>query len=271
MFANANAVAGTPSAFVIPCATGAVTTRRGATPEPIRDDDALHGRQIAARLSLIAESVEIQRRVLRLDDRVYQAGQRFTHLFVINSGVFKIVTLSPDGREQIVSLKFRGDWLGFDGIADGRHDCDAIAMDTGEVWAIPYAALLQAGATRPALIGALHEAMSREIARDRNSLMSICTLPADARVADFLRNWARALARRGLRTDQITMRMTRAEIGNYLGVTLETVSRGLSRLARCGLIDFADKGRREIRIPDVEALTDFVQGCLSPDAGATLQ
>ena len=236
-----------------------------------REDDALHGRQIADRLALIADAVAVQKRVLRAGGDVYQAGHRFTHLYVINSGVFKIVTLSPDGREQIVSLKFRGDWLGFDGIADGRHDCDAIAMDTGEVWAIPYAALLQAGASRPLLIGALHEAMSREIARDRNSLMSVCTLPADARVADFLRNWARALARRGLRTDQITMRMTRAEIGNYLGVTLETVSRGLSRLARCGLIEFADKGRREIRIPDVEALSGFVQDCLAPEPAATLQ
>ena len=78
----------------------------------------------------------------------------------------------------------------------------------------------------------LHEAMSREIARDRDSLMSVCTLPADARVADFLRYWAESLAQRGLRTDQITLRMTRAEIGNYLGMTLETVSRALSRLAR---------------------------------------
>ena len=74
--------------------------------------------------------------------------------------------------------------------------------------------------------------MSREIARDRDSLMSVCTLPADARVADFLRYWAESLAKRGLRTDQITLRMTRAEIGNYLGMTLETVSRALSRLAR---------------------------------------
>ena len=272
MFANANAaLAVAPSPFVIPGATGAIEPRFAATPEPVREDHALHSRLIAARLALIAESVDIQRRVLRLDGRVYQAGMRFTHLFVINAGVFKVVTLSPDGREQIVGLKFRGDWLGFDGIADGQHDCDAIAMDTGEVWAIPYAALLKAGAERPALLGALHEAMSREISRDRNSLMSICTLPADARVADFLRNWAHALARRGLRTDQITMRMTRAEIGNYLGVTLETVSRGLSRLARCGLIEFADKGRREIRIPHVEALSAFVQECLSPVSSETLQ
>jgi CRP/FNR family transcriptional regulator len=94
--------------------------------------------------------------------------------------------------------------------------------------------------------------------------MSVCTLPADARVADFLHDWAAALACRGLRTDQITLRMTRAEVGNYLGLTLETVSRALSRLAREGLIGFADSARREIAIPDHEALGEFVQDALAP-------
>ena len=176
----------------------------------------------------------------------------------------KIVNLSPDGREQVVGLHFRGDWLGFDGIASGHYGCDAVAMDTGEVWSFRYDALLEACASKPALLTVLHEAMSREIGRDRDSMMSLCTLPADARVADFLRNWAGALAERGLRTDQITLRMTRAEIGNYLGMTLETVSRALSRLARTDVIRFAEKGRREIQIPQVGALERFIQGCVAP-------
>ena len=239
--------------------------RPGAIPR----QDAAHAHRIAERLALIDASVEIQRRILRAGDLVYQAGERFTHLYVANTGAYKIVNLTRDGREQIVSLKFRGDWLGLDGLAEGAHDCDAVALDTGEVWAVPYAALLQACAVRPALMSAFHEAMGREIARDRSSLMSVCTLPADARVTDFLHDWAIALARRGLRTDQITLRMTRAEVGNYLGLTLETVSRALSRLAREGLIRFADSGRREIVIPDIDALGDFVQAALAP--AATLQ
>jgi CRP/FNR family transcriptional regulator len=137
-------------------------------------------------------------------------------------------------------------------------------MDTGEVWTIGYDALLAARSKDPALLTALHEAMSREIACDRDSLMSVCTLPSDARVADFLRCWADALATRGLRTDQITLRMTRAEIGNYLGMTLESVSRALSKLARGNVIAFSEKGRRDIRIPDVGALSTFVQQCLAP-------
>ncbi len=223
---------------------------------------------IAACLDLLRDSLPIQRRVVHAGDVLYQAGERFTSLHVLNSGMVKIVNLSPDGREQVVGLHFRGDWLGFDGIATEHYGCDAIAMDTGEVWSFRYDALLEACSTKPVLLQVLHEAMSREIGRDRDSMMSLCTLPADARVADFLRNWAEALAERGLRTDQITLRMTRAEIGNYLGMTLETVSRALSRLARTEVIRFAEKGRREIQIPKVEALERFIQSCVAPAAAA---
>jgi CRP/FNR family transcriptional regulator, anaerobic regulatory protein len=183
----------------------------------------------------------------------------------VNSGFFKIVNSAADGREQVVGLHFKGDWLGFDGIARGSYGCDAVAMDIGEVWSVDYETLLKTCAAHPQLLAVLHAAMSREITRDRDSLLSLCTLSADARVADFLRYWTDSLARRGLRTDQITLRMTRAEIGNYLGMTLETVSRALSRLARDEVIEFAEKGRRDIRIPDIDALSAFVQRCLAPE------
>jgi CRP/FNR family transcriptional regulator, anaerobic regulatory protein len=219
---------------------------------------------IADTLKLLSDKLAPQRRMVHAGDVIYQAGEQFGNLYILNSGFFKIVTLSPDGREQVVGLKFRGDWLGFDGIANNQYSCDAVAMDIGEVWVVRYDALLAACATQPALLPVLHGAMSREIARDRDSLMSVCTLPADARVADFLRYWAESLAKRGLRTDQITLRMTRAEIGNYLGMTLETVSRALSKLARDKLIHFVEKGRRDIHIPEVNALSEFIQGCLTP-------
>ena len=258
MFATASAAAASPLPLCRPAPAGEFAQATA------------HIRRVADMLALVADAFPVHRRLVRAGDAIYQAGRAFTHLYVMNSGFVKMVNLSADGRDQIVSLKFRGDWLGFDGIADAVHDCDAIAMDTGEVWAIPYDALLAACATRPRLMAALHGAMSREIVGDRNSLMSVCTLPADARVADFLRTWAQALALRGLRNDQIMLRMTRAEIGSYLGLTLETVSRALSRLAREGLIGFVDKGRRDIHIPDVRALEGFVQQCLAPVVG-TLQ
>ncbi len=220
--------------------------------------------RIADILKLLSTTLAPQRRLVHAGELVYQAGEHFGNLYILNSGFFKIVTLSPDGREQVVGLKFRGDWLGFDGIAHGSYSCDAVAMDTGEVWTIRYDALLSACADQRELLTVLHEAMSREIAHDRDSLMSLCTLPADARVAEFLRYWAESLAKRGLRTDEIALRMTRAEIGNYLGMTLETVSRALSRLARDKVIGFASKGRRDVLIPSVAALSAFVQRCLSP-------
>ena len=242
------------------------TTYPATAVGPTRPACANHlaGQRTAETLALLKSVLAPQRRVVHAGDAVYQAGASFTNLYILNSGLFKIVNIAADGREQVVSLKFRGDWLGFDGIAQGRYSCAAVAMDTGEVWAIPYDALLNACPAHPALLTTLHSAMSREIARDRDSLMSVCTLPADARVADFLSHWADSQAERGMRTDQIILRMTRAEIGNYLGMTLETVSRSLAKLARGNIIAFAEKGRRDVHIPDVRALTAFVQRCLAP-------
>ena len=234
---------------------------------PFNNDAGANARaiqHITDTMKLLNDKLVPQRRVVHAGDVIYQAGERFGNLYFLNAGLFKIVNLSPDGREQVVGLKFRGDWLGFGGIARGQYSCDAVAMDTSEVWVMRYDTLLLACGSQPALLTVLHEAMSREIARDRDSLMSVCTLPADARVADFLRYWAESLAERGMRTDQITLCMTRAEIGNYLGMTLETVSRALSKLARDKVIAFSEKSRRDLHIADVGALSAFVQRCLTP-------
>jgi CRP/FNR family transcriptional regulator len=231
-----------------------------------RTAPAPQGAQIADGLRMLHDKLPLVRRLLHAGESVYEAGDRFEHLYVVNSGLFKLVNLSADGREQVVGLQFKGDWLGFDGLAASRHGCDAIAMDTGEVWAIRYADLLEACTRHPSLMGLLHSAMGREMTRDRDSLLSICTLPADARVAEFLHKWAESLAERGLRTDQITLRMTRAEIGNYLGMKLETVSRALSRLARDGVIAFTENGRRDIQIPCREMLAAAVQRTMTRDA-----
>lgn len=234
------------------------------------DMDGRTSQHIADVLNLLCEVLEPQRRIVRTGEAIYKAGDGFGHLYILNSGFCKIVNQTADGREQVVGLKFRGDWMGFDGIANGRFVCDAVALDTGEVWVISYDALMAACARHVRLLSVLHEAMSREIARDRDSLMSVCTLPADARVADFLRYWAQCLGRSGMRTDQFTLRLTRADIGNYLGMTIETVSRSLTRLARSKLIGFAEKGRRDIHIPEIDALTNFVQSCLTPPPAAVL-
>ncbi len=216
-----------------------------------------HVQRIADGLELLQATLSPARRIVHAGDVLYRSGERFEHLHVLNSGCFKLISVSEGGDEQIVGLKFRGDWLGFGGIARGSHACDAIAMDTAEVWTLRYDALLRACAQEPRLMALVHEAMSSEIMRDREAKTALCTLPADARVATFLHDWAGSLAMRGLRTDQISLRLTRAEIGNYLGLTLETVSRVLSRLVRARLIAFNEKSRRDICIPDFQALGSF--------------
>jgi CRP/FNR family transcriptional regulator len=208
---------------------------------------------------LLQRHVPIRRRVVHAGDRVHQVGQQLESLHVVHSGSFKTVNLAPDGREQVVGLHLKGDWLGIDGIAPGRHTCDAVAMDIGEVWSVSYAALLQASSRVPALATVLHAAMSRELTRERNAMMTLCTLPANARVAEFLRVWVEQMVERGLRTDRIVLRMTRAEIGKYLGLTLETVSRAFSQLARENVIGFPEKGHRHLSITDADALSRFVR------------
>lgn len=213
-------------------------------------------------LSLVQSALPYTRRMVHAGESIYEVGEPFVNLHVINAGQFKTVNSTADGRGQVVGLHFRGDWLGFDGIAQGHHGCDAIALDTGEVWSVRYADLLAASATSPELLRLMHAAMSRQIARGADCLLALGTLPADARVADFIKDWAQSLAERGLRTDQITLHMTRAEIGNYLGMTLETVSRSLRRLAQCGVIRFDEKGRRDLTIPSVAALDVFIRSAL---------
>jgi len=221
-------------------------------------------------LALVQQLVPFTRRGVRAGDAIYEGGTPFGHLYLVNSGQFKTVNFTADGRGHVVGLHFRGDWLGFDGIADARYGCDAVALDTGEVWSVRYSDLLAAGTGSPELMRLLHAAMSRQIGRGCDCLLSLGTLPADARVADFIKDWANSLAARGLRTDQITLHMTRAEIGNYLGMTLETVSRALRRLAQCGVIRFDEKGRRDLTIPSLAALDGFIRGALEQGGSTTL-
>ena len=215
--------------------------------------------RIAATQKLIAEQLQPTRRVMHAGDVLYHAGMPFGQLYLLTAGLFKLTQLAADGREQVVGVKFRGDWLGLDGMAAGQYDCDAVALDTSEVWTIHYEVLLTVAVKQPALLTALHKAMGREISGERGWLMSVCSLPTEARVADFLLQWAKTQTARGLRGDQIRLRLSRAEIGNYLGMTLESVSRGLSRLQRENVIGFIGKGRHDLHIPDVGALVAFVQ------------
>jgi len=210
-------------------------------------------------LKMAERDLPVQRRLVRPGDIIFRQSDDFTHLHLIHSGFFKLVGRFPDGRERIVQIGMKGDWLGFDGLACGFHDCDAIALETGQILTVPYKALLQAGAAHPRLLTAALAAACHALVDGRTLSMALCTLSAGARVAQFLRNWAESLRRRGLRFDSIKLYLSREEIGRHLGITLETVSRALAELARANLIQFDGPRRRDIRIPDIAALEDFIK------------
>jgi CRP/FNR family transcriptional regulator, anaerobic regulatory protein len=210
-------------------------------------------------LTLLQEHLQPTRRLVREGDNLYSIGQRFDRLSIVRAGSVKLVDLSAEGHERVSGLRLRGDWLGFDGMASGVHACDAVALDVGEVWSFSYESLTEVCVNCPTLLQALNKAMSEAIAQQHRRKSALCSLSADGRVADYLRRSADDLARRGLRSDRIDLRLSRAEIGQQLGLTLESVSRAFSRLARERLIHFPDRGRREVAISDMQALAGFVQ------------
>ncbi len=243
-----------------PASSPAITLSLGAAvvvlprPPPRRQTGASRA---GTMLEQISQRLPVRRCVVHAGDVLYHAGAPFSHLYMLNSGFFKLIATAADGRFQVVGLHFRGDWLGLDGIAAARHVCDAVALETGEVWAVHYPALLEACSSHPELLAGLMAEMSRAIERGRNAMLSLCTLPAAARVAEFLCHWAESLTVQGQSAQLIVLRMSRADIGNYLGMTLESVSRAMSGLVQAQLIRFAGSGRRTIVIPDLHRLMAF--------------
>ncbi|MGA0610806.1 diguanylate cyclase domain-containing protein [Caldimonas sp. KR1-144] len=210
-------------------------------------------------LGMLEREVEVLRRTLRRGDVIYRAGDRFRGLHILRVGICKLFGTTPGGREELTTVLFKGDWLGFDGLADGRHACTALAADTGELWTVRYDALLRAGAHCPQVMALMHAALARQSVRERDGVLLMHSLPADARVAAFLCRWADELEHVGLRSDQITLPATRSEIGSHVGLRLESVSRAMTLLEREELIRFGAGGRRDIEIPDLGALRDFVR------------
>ena len=231
----------------------------------INSDDARPGSFWRDSLALLEQYNLFSRRKVKTNDHIYQVGQAFDTIYVMGSGLCKVINLAPDGREQAVGLHFKGDWLGFDGITSGTYSCSAIALESSEVWTIGYNSLLQASAREPKLMQVVLAAMSVQLGRNHDALLSMGTLNTDGRVGEFLLQWARALEMRGLRTDQITVHMSRADIGNYLGMRVESVSRALTKLTHRGVIEFNESKRRDIRIPSLEALSGFIQNSSDTD------
>lgn len=194
---------------------------------------------------LLGEMVYTRRRVKR-GDCLFRAGGGFDSLYAVRSGFFKSSVGLEDGRDQVTGFHMAGEILGLDGIGSGAHSADVMALEDSEVCVIPYAHLEE-----PALQRQLQKVMSRELVRDQGVMMLLGTMRAEERLAAFLLNLSQRFVARGFSQHEFHLRMTRDEIGSYLGLSLETVSRLFSRFQDEGLITVQQK---HIRILDVAGL-----------------
>jgi CRP/FNR family transcriptional regulator len=201
-------------------------------------------------LTRVDELVYSRRRVKR-GEHLYRAGDPFHALYAFRTGFFKSYIQTADGRTHVTGFQMAGDVVGLDGIESGQHKLDVVALEDGEVCVIPYAELEALASRTPALQKHLHRLMSREIVREQAQLMLLGTMRAESRVAAFLLNLARRFASRGYSATEFNLRMTREEIGSYLGLKLETVSRIFSRFQERGLISAQN---RYVKVLDRGAL-----------------
>lgn len=198
-----------------------------------------------------------QRRRFAHGDYLYRSGDKFQSLFAIRSGSFKTQVLHEDGREQVTGFQMAGEIIGLDAISTDRHACDAIAHESSEVCELPFNKLETLSRKLPSLQRHLHRIMSREIVRDQGIMLLLGSMRAEQRLAAFLLNLSQRYAARGLSPTRFQLRMSRQEIGSYLGLKLETISRTFSLLQQRGLIHIHIKS---IEILDMEGLQTCLNG-----------
>jgi CRP/FNR family transcriptional regulator, anaerobic regulatory protein len=200
------------------------------------------------------ESLVNTRRRVKKGETLYRAGEGFDAIYAVKVGFFKTRVTYEDGRDQVTGFSMTGEILGMDGIGQNRHNCDAIALEDSEVCCIPYTRLEECSREVAALGHHFHKVMSREIVRESGVMMLLGVMRAEERLAAFLLNLSQRLAARGFSPLEFHLRPTREEIGSYLGMKLETVSRAFSKFAAQGYIEIDQKF---VRIVDVKALKDI--------------
>ncbi|RJF95234.1 Crp/Fnr family transcriptional regulator [Noviherbaspirillum saxi] len=187
------------------------------------------------------DTVRFQHVQFRAGQRIYTIGQPFDMLYVVYSGFLKTVAIDESGNELVLGFPMKGDMFGIDGIHGKAYTSEVVALSTCDVILIPFKTLLTIGKASPDVEQAMWGAMGRELIREQRMISSIGSLGAEARVARFLMSLSDRFAEIGFSSKQFNLRMTRQEIGSYLGLTLETVSRTLSAFNALGLISVEQK------------------------------
>ena len=203
------------------------------------------------------DSLVATRRSIGRGESLFHAGDPFASLYAVRTGFFKTCVASEDGREQVTGFQMGGELLGLDGIGTDRHTCDAIALEDSQVCIIPFHQLEDLSRELSDLQRQFHKIMSREIVRDHGVMLLLGSMRAEERLAAFLLNLTQRLRTRGFSSSELVLRMTREEIGSYLGLKLETVSRAFSKFQDDGLLEVR---QRQIRVLDPQALQNLVNG-----------
>jgi len=191
------------------------------------------------------------RRKIKRQQHLYRSGDTFEAIYAIRAGSFKTDVILEDGRDQVTGFQMTGEVLGLDGISTEQHSCNAIALEDSEVCVIPFSRLEELSRQVESLQHQFHKIMSREIVRDHGVMMLLGSMRAEERLAAFLLNMSQRFTARGFSPSEFHLRMTRDEIGSYLGLKLETVSRDFSRFQDEGLVAVQQK---HIRILDTPGL-----------------
>ena len=201
--------------------------------------------------ALADEEFLFQHVQFKTGQRIHTIGQPFDTLYIVHSGFLKTVAIDEYGNEQVLSFPMKGDLFGVDGIHNRRYSSEAVALSSCDLVLLPFKKFTTLGRAHAELEHAMYSVMSRELVREQLMVSMLGGLSAEARVARFLVSLSERFAEMGYSSKIFNLRMTRHEIGSYLGLTLETVSRTLSAFNEIGLIVV---DQRSITIKDIDAL-----------------
>lgn len=197
------------------------------------------------------DEFQFQHMQFKAGQRIHTIGEPFDMLYIAYSGFLKTVVIDEFGNEQVLGFPMKGDLFGVDGIHGRHYACETVALSNCDIVLVPFKALAALGRKYMELETAMYGVMSRELVREQAMIIQLALLSAEARVSRFLVYLSDRFSEMGYSGKQFNLRMTRQEIGNYLGLTLETVSRTFSALNAAGLISVE---QRAITIHDAQTL-----------------
>lgn len=179
----------------------------------------------------------IQRsRPLHAGDHLYRSGDAFKSIYAVRSGSIKTYLVDEDGIEQVTGFFLPGEVLGFDGVGGHAHGCNVVALETSSVCEIPFERLEELSLQIPTLQHHLFQLMGKQIESDHQMMLTLSKKNAEGRIATLLLSLSQRYARRNLSATAMRLPMSRMDMGNFLGLTIETVSRTLSRLHKEDII-----------------------------------